>query len=510
MKGKPLVSRPLPILTAAFIVLLFLPDPHLLAGGEPTASEGEIRFVVDAASFQREEGSAREEIYLLIPNEDLRYEESAGERFEAEIEVRFEICSWPTGEPLLERKIGAVLRRGGGADEERDLQILQHDFRVPEGGYRMVVEIEDRKTLGFGFFRLFGRSSKKGKAVCYFHARHFRNDGVEVSDIQFARLIDEKEGGEFEKGKYEVLPQPNRLYGILLARLPFYYEIYDMGERRDPGGEPYRVRHQVIDGEGKIRIEEEQALSATGLGRRFRRTGGFEAADLPAGNYDLRVTVESPARAETAFARGSFSVLWKGSDVARIARKQKTRWDYGDRTGDDVIEEMVTVLSQGELELLKQMTPAGRREWIDRYWKDRDPTGETERNELREEHYRRIRIANTRFGSIRLKGLETDRGRIYIRYGEPDEIRAGYADSEFVPGSLTLPGERSGIGSGGRGRGGFNMQDKQYEVWTYTERGRILGDRGKVSGGLGMRFVFVDVEGYGNFHLVESSEGGHF
>ena len=50
------------------------------------------------------------------------------------------------------------------------------------------------------------------------------------------------------------------------------------------------------------------------------------------------------------------------------------------------------------------------------------------------------------------------------------------------------------------------MSEKQYEVWTYTERGRILGDRGKVASGLGMRFVFVDVEGYGNFRLVESSE----
>ncbi len=510
MTGKPLVSRPLRLLAAAFLVLLFCPHSRLLAEGEPTGSEGEIRFVVDAASFQREEGSGREEIYLLIPNEDLRFEETAGEQLEAEIEVRFEIRSWPTGEPLLEKKIGAVLRRGRGVDEERDLQILQHAFRIPAGRYRMVVEVEDRNTLGFGFFRLFGRSSKKGKAVCYFHARHFRDEGVEVSDIQFARMIEEKTGGEFEKGKYEVLPQPNRLYGILLTCLSFYYEIYDMGERRDPGGEPYRVRHQVIDGEGKIRLEEEQALSTVGRGRRFRRTGEIEVADLPAGNYDLRVTVESPARAETAVALGSFSVFWKGSDADRVARKPRDRWDYQDRTGDEVVEEMVTILSQGELELLKGMTPAERREWIDRYWADRDPTEGTERNELREEHYRRIRIANTRFGSIRLKGLETDRGRIYIRYGEPDEIRAGYADHEFVPGSLTLPGERTAIGSEGRGRGGFNVQDKQYEVWTYTERGRILGDRGKVSGGLGMRFVFADVEGYGNFRLVGSSGGGHF
>jgi hypothetical protein len=109
-----------------------------------------------------------------------------------------------------------------------------------------------------------------------------------------------------------------------------------------------------------------------------------------------------------------------------------------------------------------------------------------------------------------MKGMETDRGRIYVRFGEPDEIRVGFADQSFISGSETIGGRDAQIGAGARIRGGFNVDEKEYEVWTYTERGDVLGDREKVSSGLGMRFVFVDVEGYGNFRLVESTELGEY
>jgi len=62
-----------------------------------------------------------------------------------------------------------------------------------------------------------------------------------------------------------------------------------------------------------------------------------------------------------------------------------------------------------------------REHFIEQFWLRRDPTPDTVENEFREEHYRRIAYANEHFAS-RIPGWKTDRGRIYITYGPPDEI----------------------------------------------------------------------------------------
>ena len=62
--------------------------------------------------------------------------------------------------------------------------------------------------------------------------------------------------------------------------------------------------------------------------------------------------------------------------------------------------------------------------FIGTFWASRDPTPDTEENELKEEHYRRIEYSNIHFAA-RTTGSLTDRGRVYIVYGPPDAITAG-------------------------------------------------------------------------------------
>ena len=62
-----------------------------------------------------------------------------------------------------------------------------------------------------------------------------------------------------------------------------------------------------------------------------------------------------------------------------------------------------------------------RDDFIENFWLRRDPTPDTPENEFKEEHYRRIAYANEHFAAG-MPGWKTDRGRIYIMYGPPDEI----------------------------------------------------------------------------------------
>jgi GWxTD domain-containing protein len=68
-------------------------------------------------------------------------------------------------------------------------------------------------------------------------------------------------------------------------------------------------------------------------------------------------------------------------------------------------------------------TDEERERFIEQFWLRRDPTPGTAENEFRDEHYRRMAYASDHFSSpAGVPGWKTDRGRIDITFGPPDEI----------------------------------------------------------------------------------------
>jgi GWxTD domain-containing protein len=85
-------------------------------------------------------------------------------------------------------------------------------------------------------------------------------------------------------------------------------------------------------------------------------------------------------------------------------------------------EDVAYIISGEEKDAFKRLSTDEEREnFIEQFWLRRDPTPDTEENEYREEHYRRIAYANERFAAG-VMGWRTDRGKIYITFGPPDEI----------------------------------------------------------------------------------------
>ena len=102
-------------------------------------------------------------------------------------------------------------------------------------------------------------------------------------------------------------------------------------------------------------------------------------------------------------------------------------------------EDVVYIITDEERAAFHRLQADEEREtFIEQLWLRRDPTPGTLENEFREEHYRRIAYANERFAS-RIPGWKTDRGRIYITYGPPDEI-----DDHSSGGTYQRPAEEGG------------------------------------------------------------------
>jgi GWxTD domain-containing protein len=84
-------------------------------------------------------------------------------------------------------------------------------------------------------------------------------------------------------------------------------------------------------------------------------------------------------------------------------------------------EEVVWIITPEERTAFSRLeTDDERQQFIEQFWLRRDPTPDTEENEFKEEHYRRIAWANDRFASG-IPGWKTDRGMVYIKFGAPDE-----------------------------------------------------------------------------------------
>jgi len=79
---------------------------------------------------------------------------------------------------------------------------------------------------------------------------------------------------------------------------------------------------------------------------------------------------------------------------------------------------------------VKLLSDEEKEQFIEQFWRRRDPDPTTPYNEYKEEHYRRIQYANDVFAAG-IPGWMTDRGRIYIKFGKPDRIETHPAGGPY-------------------------------------------------------------------------------
>lgn len=124
---------------------------------------------------------------------------------------------------------------------------------------------------------------------------------------------------------------------------------------------------------------------------------------------------------------------------------------------DIAIDMLRFIVDEKTLKNLRTGSNAEKEKKFRNFWGERDPTPNTEFNELMAEYYRRIDYAYEQFSTINVSGYNTDQGRIYIQYGPPINI-----ERKFPPGEPAV------------------------EIWDYGKR----------------KFVFRAVSGFGQFELV--------
>src|SRR6266851_1876114 len=129
----------------------------------------------------------------------------------------------------------------------------------------------------------------------------------------------------------------------------------------------------------------------------------------------------------------------------------------------------------------KLETDDERERFIEEFWRRRDPDPDTDENEYREEYYERIAYANEHYASG-IPGWKTDRGRIYIVWGKPDEIETHPSGGQYQ----REPQE-----------GGGSTSTYPFERWFY----RYLPGVGS-----GVEIEFVDPTGSGEYRIARNPD----
>jgi GWxTD domain-containing protein len=147
----------------------------------------------------------------------------------------------------------------------------------------------------------------------------------------------------------------------------------------------------------------------------------------------------------------------------------------------DWLDKDVTyIITDEERKAFKKLATDDERErFIEEFWRRRDPDPDTDENEFKEEYYERIAYANEHFASG-IPGWKSDRGRIWIMYGKPDE-----RETHPMGGGYDRPSYE----------GGGSTTTYPFEIWFYRYIAGV---------GSGIEIEFVDPTGSGEYRIARN------
>jgi GWxTD domain-containing protein len=171
------------------------------------------------------------------------------------------------------------------------------------------------------------------------------------------------------------------------------------------------------------------------------------------------------------------------SDKQKIGRQKELHRELSDTYKTWLNQDVVWIISDEERKAFRNLSNDEERDaFIEQFWLRRNPDPDSQDNEFREEHYRRIAYANEHFAAGK-PGWKTDRGHIYISFGKPDSI-----DSHPSGGSYERPMDE----------GGGETSTFPFEVWHYRYLEGV-GDN--------IDIEFVDTCQCGDYHFtIDRSE----
>lgn len=376
--------------------------------------------------FSADRNMARLDFYIELPLSTLQFKKVATGKpddYEANIEYSIIISQdTETGNEIVSNNYftEAVTTT---KNEQKRLEELSNStvksFYLEPGYYKIKFLLRDKN------------SKRELAQELSIRVKNFLLDDVTVSDMLL--LSDYKE----LNGRKEISPLISSNVGNLKEFFVFF-EIYN----RKPSETPVAYKLKLSNDKGAVSIEKIYNYNLAV--DKNQVTERFSTEELVTGEYKLEL-------------------IDLTDEAVIVVKKLIFRWfdmPVNLKNLDIAIDQMIYIANTDEIEYIRSApnnTEKERR--FLKFWKARDPSPNTIKNETLIDYYSRINIANERYSHY-VDGWKTDMGMVYIMYGEPSNIE----------------------------RHPFAENSKPYEIWDYYNLNR--------------QFIFIDNTGFGDYRLL--------
>jgi GWxTD domain-containing protein len=400
----------------------------------PVVSSGAITFYLDNSAFLGKDNLTYQSFSIMIYADQLKLKnKNFTQTAVLSIEAKLTDAS---GEKSKEKEWITEASFEKDADL-RTLVIYDKWVELLEPGeYDLSILIEDTG------------SRKMGQLNCKISVPAFQSEKFALSEIGFINKI---ETGDENK----IIANPSRRYGLLNPNLSFYYEIYTPQKNEALS---FMATYSIEDENGKL-VKNLSGIEIAGNSPIKTVMQAIDVSKLPSGVFNFRIELTDKQNAQKVSTSRKFEIIQPDyfAQTPFVTSEDS-------RQMEQILEYIAT---PDELGIYKKLNSGGKAYFVLRFFRDRDPDPTTQENEYLNELVSRYHFCNQNFSWAGKDGWQSERGRVFIQNGRPDEIDYNNVSADSKP----------------------------YEIWRYRKDREYF-------------YIFADFLGNGNYVLLSSNKDG--
>lgn len=377
---------------------------------------------IDIGQFRADKEFALCELYISIPYSELHYKK-VGDMLESRFRLRVAVKS-PVSDSIVQ-EFSKVSRINSYVEAEaRKLRMLEQvDLFLQPNDYDVRVEAISDSTI------------KSAEQKIHIESYSSLLCG---SDIELATAVDSADSGKFIKNGIRVIPNPQAIFGDKYPTLYTYTEIYNLTPSKE-----YEVSYFIFNESGDSLYRLAPKI-LTASSKNLTEVGTTNVNAFKEGSYILKIKI---TQGEQSFEKEK--KFW-------VVRKIDEKMEF---TSEELqYYHLINYIARPEeLKFYNNLSPEVKHQYLINFW---TKVGKSSLHTLID----RIKYVDQNFSLSGTSGRESDRGRIWIKYGKPDE-------TEKFP---------------------FTSTYRACEKWSYFSQGKTI-------------FVFLDKLDNGRYELMYSS-----
>lgn len=389
-------------------------------------SEGDIKFYTDVACFKmlNQKGMTYTQLYFYSERNQFSFLPTDS-LFKAGFTVRVVFTDINDEKNVTEKQWTMSIDDHITAnDTAKEVPVIfENSFAVKPGKYKLQVQITDDNN-----------KSHEGTYTEDLEVPYFENSQLGLSQIELSTQV--LKGGNnddmFVKNGYTIFPNPSRFYGSNLPRLTLYAELYNLEYETGSANNTYGVDFILTDEAGSV-IKEFPSKTFNKAGQTAIIIHSLNVISIQSGRYYLLLRVTDHASKKTALSKKLFVIYREGESIYETQGDDSFFKDM-DAQGAVRAGNIISIIGKSDdTKIYSQLELDGKRKFLDRFWKERDPSPGTKTNESLMDYYKRYEDANQKFSTPNREGWKTDMGRVYMVYGPPGQIEKHEFESDKYP-----------------------------------------------------------------------------